>query len=127
MTDDHAPTTTDDTIEIVLPARTELAQTLRVVAASIGADLGFSVDEIDDLRLALNEIFSSAADTDTADRVSISFRPHEHRLEVMAFVVGADPIELDDLALTILRSVVDEVSFDAGTVSFTKSARESLA
>lgn len=116
----------DDTIEVVLPARTEFAATLRVLAASLGADLGFSVDEIDDLRLALNEVFTSAADTGRPERISVSFRPDTGRLDVMAYIVGAEVFDLDDLALTILRSVVDEVSITGQTISFAKQARESV-
>lgn len=116
----------DSTIELVLPARTEFAATVRVLAASLGADLSFSVDEIDDVRLALNEVFMSAADTDQPERISVSFRPADGRLEVMAFVVGVEPLRLDELALTILRSVADDVELAGGAVSFSKKARDSL-
>ncbi|NND74193.1 MAG: hypothetical protein HKN44_04225 [Ilumatobacter sp.] len=115
---------TDRNIEIVLPARTDMAATLRVLAASLGADLGFTVDEIDDVRLALNEVFTSAADTDADDRISVTFRPAGNHLDVIMFLLGPDRIELDDLATTILRSVVDSFENVNGTVTFTKHAVE---
>lgn len=117
----------DNTIELVLPARVEMAATLRMLTASLGADCGFTVDEIDDLRLALNEVFTSAAETSGTNRVSVSFRPGAHELEVMVFMVGPERIELDVLATTILASVVDEYDDLDGTVSFTKRAAEAMA
>lgn len=118
---------TDRNIEIVLPARTEMAATLRVLAASLGTDLGFTVDEIDDLRLALTEVFSSAADRETSDRISVTFRPGERDVEVIMFVLGPNGIELDDLATTILGSIVESFQIVDGTVTFTKRAVEAHA
>jgi serine/threonine-protein kinase RsbW len=114
----------DNQIEIVVPARTGLAATLRLLAASLGADIGLTVDEIDDLRLALDEVFTSAAEGREDRRVSVTFRPGDHELEVIVFIVGPEPIELDELASTILRSVVDELDTTGGTVTFLKRAAE---
>lgn len=111
---------TDDLIELVLPARTEFAATVRVLAASLGADLGFSVDDIDDMRIALNEVFTSVADSDTPQRIALSFRATAGSLDVEASVVGDDELELDELALTILRAVVDEVTVTSRTVRLVK-------
>ena len=63
------------TVRLQVPSRDEFASTVRVVVASIGADAGFSVDDIDDLRLAVSEVFSSfdTAPT-TTPRWSISPR-----------------------------------------------------
>ena len=117
----------DNTIELILPARVDMAATLRLLSASLGADCGFSVDEIDDVRLALNEVFTSAAETAGANRISITFRPGHHRLEVMVFMVGPGRIELDDLATRILESVADAYHDLEGTLTFTKLAVEAIA
>lgn len=114
----------DDSIEITLPARTEFAATLRVICASLGADLGFTVDEIDDLRLALNEIFTSAAESEGSRRVELTLRPTGTTIEVTARYEGSDPIELDPLAGTILRSVVDVDEARADVIRFSKRATE---
>ena len=59
------PTTVPaDTVEITVPTRVEFATTLRVLVASLGADADFSIDEIDDLRLAVDEVFTSLAEAD---------------------------------------------------------------
>lgn len=114
----------DSLIEVVLPARTDMAATLRVLVASLGADVGFTLDEIDDMRLAVNEAFASAADDDGADRFSVTFRPGVGDLSITLAAVGARPIELDDLATTIMTSVVDEMTVTDGVVSLRKRAAE---
>lgn len=114
----------DDSIEIVLPARTEFASTLRVICASLGADLGFTVDEIDDFRLALNEVFTSAAEVDETRRVALTLRPAVSSIEVTARYEGSEPIELDPLAATILRSLVELDDSGDDAIRFSKRATE---
>ncbi len=113
--------TTGDSIDVTVPARTELASTVRLLAASFGADVGFSVDEIDDLRLALNEVFTTAAESGRAERVAVSFVPGERRIDVRISTVPPADIELDALAATILASVVADLVNEDGVITFTKS------
>ena len=110
-----------DSVLVEVPARTEYAATLRLMVASFGADTGFSVDEIDDLRLGVNEVFSAATDGD-GERVAVRFTTAAGNITVR-LSTGA-PIEFDQLATTILHSVVDAVEVDGGTVTLRKSATD---
>jgi anti-sigma regulatory factor (Ser/Thr protein kinase) len=115
----------DEQIDVVLPLRTRYAATLRVIAAALGADAGFSVDEIDDLRLGLNEVFALLADGDGSGRVRTTFRLEPGQVTArLAPEDGPVDVRPDDLALTILRSVVDEFSFDTDGVVLVKRAVE---
>lgn len=129
-----APANTDaqrrDCVELALPLRAEFASTLRVVVSSIAADAGFSVDEIDDLRLAVSEVFNVLSDS-TADanaRVSAAFTSTAAEVEVELRCDDLNAaIELDPLALTILSSVVDRYDIGDRTVVLAKRATESAA
>ena len=124
---DQAPTGNDH-IEVTLLLRAEFASTLRVVVASLGADAHFSIDEIDDLRLAVSEIFNIFADTcdKPGDRCSASFEVSSHAVKVRLSSTDLDaPFELDALATTILGSVVDEHTVDDSGVLVVKRAAES--
>ena len=126
---DPAGDTADESnqVEVTVPLRTDFVATLRTVAASLGADAGFSIDEIDDLRLAISEVVSSLIDSANSpdDRVVATF-------DVGAACVGVAittrrgerPIELDDLASSILRSVVDEYEVVGPRVTLLKMASE---
>ncbi|MEM1334495.1 MAG: hypothetical protein AAGG08_13665 [Actinomycetota bacterium] len=113
----------EDSVELILPARTQHAATIRVLIASLGADVGLTLDEIDDLRLAVTEVFMSAASADGADRFSASLLAAPGRLEVRMFAIGPHPLALDALAETILEAVVD-VEVAAGTITLAKTATE---
>ncbi len=123
-----SPTPTGtDRVEVSVPLRSEFFATLRTVAASLGADAGFSIDEIDDLRLAISEVVSSLADGAGLpdDRIQVSFEIDDAGVRV---TISTDKrevaIELDDLAAGILNSVVDSCVVDGTQVTLVKLASE---
>lgn len=116
-------TSTTDRIDVAVPLRAEFASTLRTVVASVGADVGLSVDELDDLRLALSEIFSVLAETGPTDGralVSIDVTPGELHVSVRSDQVDGS-YELDELGASIVRAVTD--SHEIGPNLFTFSKR----
>ena len=118
-----AHTSNPDRIEASVPLRAEFASVLRTLVASIGADAGFSVDELDDLRLALSEIFSVLAENDPGHgRALVSIVVDRSEL-VVSMRSDQDGVayELDELASSILHAVVD--SHEVGPDSFTFSKR----
>ncbi len=120
------PTTVDDDyFELIVPLRTRYASTVRMIAASLGAEAGFTVDEIDDVRLALDEVFSILAEHHVGERVRTSFRLDGNQLIArLALESGPVDAEPDELAANILRSVVDHYEFSAEGVTLTKRASE---
>ncbi len=107
-----------EVVELDLPLQHRHASTVRVVAASIGADAGLTVDEIEDLRLGVNEAVSVLADVDAADtaRLRVRFEILGHGMTVIARRSGVDQAlsmdDIDELAVRILRAVVDEFRVD---------------
>lgn len=125
-TDPDDTTLTDaDHFEVIVPLRTRYASTLRIIAASLGAEAGFSVDEIDDVRLALDEVFSLLAEHHQGGRVRTTFRVDGSELIAVLTLesgpIGARP---DELAANILGSVVDRCEFTDDSVTLTKTASE---
>lgn len=129
------PSNDGDVVTLSVPASPRHAATARMVAASLAADAGFDVDEIDDLRLAVNEAIAVMTDDldDTGDdhdatavRVEIEFRASGSAIEVDLRRTGTaaeiGPDALDDLATTILSAVVDHHEIVDGCFRLTKSA-----
>jgi serine/threonine-protein kinase RsbW len=112
--DDRAP----EVIELDLPLAHRHASTVRVVAASLGADAGMTVDEIEDLRLGVNEAVSVLADVESADgaRLRVRFEILGQGVTVTAWRSGVASVlsidDIDALAVRILRAVVDEFRVD---------------
>ena len=126
MAPEPEPTSVDeDHFDVIVPLRTRYASTVRMIAASLGAEAGFTVDEIDDLRLALDEVFSLLAEHHLGDRVRTRFRL-DGPLLVAALTLesGQIDVEPDELAANILRSVVDGFEFTPSGVTLTKRASE---
>lgn len=121
-TADTSQTSTPDRIDVAVPLRDEFASILRTLAASVGVEAGLSVDELDDLRLALSEIFAVLAGTGPTEGralVSIELAPGELLVSIRS---DQDvEYELDELASSILRSVTD--GYEVGPNSFTFSKR----
>ena len=115
----------DDHFEVIVPLRTRYASTVRMIAASLGAEAGFTVDEIDDVRLALDEVFSLLAERHVGERVRTSFRLDDHELIArLTLESGPVDVEPDELAANILRSVVDRYEFTTDAVTLSKRAAE---
>jgi anti-sigma regulatory factor (Ser/Thr protein kinase) len=113
-------------VDIEIPLHTRHASTVRAVAAAVGADLGFSVDAIDDLRLGVNEAVALLSDVDPAPdaRLKITFETSDGVVTVRCTRRGvADELQDDDidvLARRILDAVVDEYSVVGGTFTVVK-------
>lgn len=116
-----------DHVELDVPLASRYASTVRAVAASVGAELGFSVDDIDDLRLGVNEAVSILSDVDdpSGARLHIRFESVEAAITVRCSRRGVDePVvdtDIDVLARRILDAVVDEYSVDeSGQITVVK-------
>ncbi len=89
----------------------------RLTAAAVGDDAGFDVEGVEDLRIAVNELFAllieEAEDGDAS--VELTFSVDVDGVEVEGVRHDADPIAgPEELAREILQVVVDEHSFESG-------------
>ena len=116
-----------DRIDLIVPMRAEFGATLRTLAASVCADLGFSVDEVDDVRLAVSEVFSMLVEASEEHgergRIELSTQPGT----LVATLCREEPragIELDDLAAHILAAVTDGYEVTSNGITFVKHGTE---
>lgn len=123
---DRAAAHTDDLVELTLPFGHRHASTARMVAAAVGADVGFDVDEIDELRLLVDEAVSVVVDVggDTDARVSLRFATGAARAVTVSVAATTGPgltrDDIDSLALRILEAVADEFAVTDGALVITK-------
>ncbi len=118
-----------DAVQLTIPLRSEYGSVLRLVAASFAADAAFSIDDIDDLRLAVSEVFSSALqDDERAATLTAVFTSAASGVQVSLLVStdGGSPgvVELDELASAIIKASVDRVEVDEFSVRLTKHSSE---
>jgi hypothetical protein len=116
-----------DVVSLVVPLTPRHAATARVVAASLAADAGFSVDEIDDFRLGINEAVAVLTDDvdDTPGDATLEVRldVSDRRIDVVVRRVGGGPVvPPDELADRILSAVLDAHDYHDGEFRLRKVA-----
>lgn len=111
-------------IQLTAPAERGSVRLARILAAGVAADAGFSIDDTEDLRIAVSELVALLVDgfTDadpSGPTIEVEFRRARGEVVVegrrAAVPDHPDTPGADDLALEILRVVVDDHSFDTGT------------
>ena len=101
-----------DTISIRIPASPEYLQVVRLIASGLASRLRFTIDDIEDLKIAVDEL--SAYLTGAQGRegtLEISFDIHDDRIDIRGeghFATGTKVrTELTEMSRMILQTVVD--------------------
>ena len=107
----------DGLIELVLPADTGLVRVARLVASGVATAVGFDVDEIEDLRIAVDELCTALVEGGDGSALFLGFDLGDDEVTVTGSTQAAQAVEFeqDRLALSrqILAVVVDEYDISA--------------
>ncbi len=100
----------EDQVRLAVPARPEFLGLVRVTAAGLASRLGFTFDQVEDLRLAIDEIcFGMTGSTGRDGMVEVHFLLGPEGLTVKGegrFPVPS-PVHLSELSEVILDALVD--------------------
>ena len=102
-----------DEVKLTLPSTPEFLRLARVTASGLASRMGFTVDEVEDLRLAIDELtFALTGSPPPVGTVEMRYRLNGASLEVEGvgrFNGGVTlPLTLTDLSERILDALVDE-------------------
>ena len=101
-------------VRIEIPASGEYLAVLRAAASGLAAGLSFTYEEIDDLRIAVDEACAQLlARRGSAETLSIDYHLDHAELRVDVSVEApdrGDPLAKDTFAWQILTALTDEVS-----------------
>jgi serine/threonine-protein kinase RsbW len=112
-------------VRLSVPASPRFLAAARVVAASLGVEAGLSVDDLDDLRLGVNEMVSLMIEAASPGaRVDLEFEVHDGRITVRGALDGGphEVLEIDELTRRIVDAVVDDHQLDGTSFSLTKGS-----
>lgn len=101
----------DDEVRLSIPAAPEYMRLARITGSGLASRLGFTYDEIDDLRLALDELcFALVGNTGQPGTLELRYTTFDGAIEVEGVLSGAAPAAppaLSDLGTQILSALVD--------------------
>ncbi len=115
-----------ETVSIKIPASPEYLQVVRLIAAGLAARLGFTLDEIEDLKIGVDELCAYLTGaTGRPGELDITFSLSEDAIEIRgeARLAPGYPVrtELTSFSRQILDTVADTATLDRsnGTPTFT--------
>jgi anti-sigma regulatory factor (Ser/Thr protein kinase) len=112
MTETETPTTTGE-IRLEIPAAPEYLRLARLAVADVGARAGWSYEDIDDLRIAVDELCYAIGAGAQHGRLTLSYRVTDDGVEVEGVGEETSPLAAPgELARAIIAAVVDEFDLD---------------
>jgi anti-sigma regulatory factor (Ser/Thr protein kinase) len=113
---DHEP------VRLSIPANPRFLSAARVVAASLGAESGLSVDDLEDLRLGVNELVSCLMDgAEGHGRIDLELDSGDGSVTVRGEIHGGGGAAVaDELTMRILEAVADHHELDGASFTLTK-------
>lgn len=105
-------------VKLELPAENRYLHIVRLTAAGAAAEAGLDAAEVEDVKIAVDELCSLAIDGLAASTspaphdLIIEFVATEDGLSVEATLPAGDEPEIDELGRAILDATVDMIEFD---------------
>ena len=107
-----------DTLKLTIPPKTIYLKSMRLLAASLASDIGFDIEEVEDIRVVVSEAINyKMSDKD----IKINFYIKENLMKVE--VIGKDrEIEEENLKIKqiILEQLADKVEVVEDKIILTK-------
>ena len=114
-----------ETIKMEIPANPDYVSILRLTTSGIANKLGFSMDDIEDMKVAVSEACSNAVKHSEDNKVIINFNLLNNGIQIEIIDNGkgydVDSIETPDLSnpkegglgLFIIQTLMDEVNISS--------------
>jgi serine/threonine-protein kinase RsbW len=123
--------TREDVVRLSVPAALEYVRIVRLTGSGVASRLGFDIEEIENFRVALDELASMAIDAASGGELEMTFSTTDTELRVAgrAPVAAGVDVAVESLTAQILKAVIDdyELRVDDGHVSFSCVTRRPLS
>ncbi len=126
-------TISNDNVSLIIPARREYVSTARLTASSIANRLGFNIDEVEDIKVAVSEVCNILLEkeSDETVRYRINFSINGSVLRI-AFEGDIAPLNClkdsleKEYGLYIMQALMDSVELcnDSKSIVMTKRIGE---
>jgi len=103
-----------EAVRLSLPASPDYVRIVRLAASGIATNLGFDVDELDDLRVAVGELVNLTLEVCKPETLEVLFTVDGTELRIHGTAPAAEGrvIELDSLTRQILDAFLDTYTIE---------------
>jgi anti-sigma regulatory factor (Ser/Thr protein kinase) len=109
MNDTNAPSAvTSEPVQLRLPADPSMSRVLRLATSGLASLHGFTIDEVEDLKLAVSEVLIVLIEHGAGHPVDVNVQVNEARFQIDASTERPD-FDPNDPDLTLCRTVLDSV------------------
>jgi serine/threonine-protein kinase RsbW len=114
-------------VRLSVPGSLEYVRVVRLTAAAVAARVGFDVEEIEDLRVAVDELASVVIEAGSGAEISFMFSNLGDTFVLEGSAAVVSDVVIDDLSNQILAVVVDDFEIEAtdGVARFRATKRSS--
>jgi serine/threonine-protein kinase RsbW len=120
----------EDVVRLTVPAALEYVRIVRLTGSGVASRLGFDIEEIENFRVALDELASMAIDAASGGELALTFSTTDTELRVVgrAPIANGVDVAVESLTAQILKAVIDdyELRADDGFVCFSCVTRRPL-
>ncbi|MDD4189460.1 MAG: ATP-binding protein [Eubacteriales bacterium] len=120
-------------IELALPFKAEYVSVARLTASGIAARMGFDIESVEDIKVALSEVCNKlvSAGSKSSDRYVIDFIIHSSKIEILINfedrrLAGLFGTNGDELGISIIEALMDTFKVstdDSNTLSMSKEIK----
>jgi len=100
-----------DQIMLTIPPKAEYIMVVRLTLSGITARAGFDFETIEDLKMAISEVFNLFEIEKLSRKISIEFNVTSEYLDIRIDVPNGE-LTGNDLAKMILQTLIDEAEFE---------------
>lgn len=100
-----------DQIMLTIPPKAEYIMVVRLTLSGIAARAGFDFETIEDLKMAISEVFNLFEIEKLKGKISVEFNIASEYLDIRIDVPNGEPTD-NELAKMILQTLIDEVEFE---------------
>ncbi|WAM34078.1 ATP-binding protein [Caldicellulosiruptor morganii] len=100
-----------DQIMLTIPSKAEYIIVVRLTLSGIAARCGFDFETIEDLKMAISEVFNLFNIEKISGQIDIMFKIAREYLEIEIDIL-ADEINQNELAEVILKTLIDDIEFE---------------
>lgn len=98
-------------ITLILPTDTQHLRLARLVAAGVAAPAGLGIDDIDDLRMAVDELCTTLVEAGPDDgTMTLTFVQAPGEIEVRGVAPARIPLALDERRLALSKAILAVVA-----------------